>query len=159
MTYSLENHNLFNSSDLEEHAPSREGAAADEHIRPDPEVSAKKSRRTFSVQYKLRILSEFDSCTDQGQKGALLRREGLYNSNIKLWRQQKEQGILQGLAQKRGRKSKKNPDQKRIDELEKENARLRERLKKSETIIDVQKKISDILGIAQNQDENGDNSS
>ena len=155
MTYSLRQQDISPGPISEKATPSREGVAADRRNRPDPEVPAQKSRRTFSAQHKLRILIEYDSLTEQGQKGALLRREGLYHSNISYWRQQREQGILQGLSQTRGRKpKKKSPEQKRIDELERETARLRDQLKKAETIIDVQKKISEILGIPQNPDEN-----
>lgn len=155
MTYSLRQQDITLGSVSEKATPSREGVAADRPDRPDPEVSAAKPRQRFSAQYKLRILNEYESLTEQGQKGAFLRREGLYHSNIHRWRQQRERGILQGLSQKRGRKPKeKTPDQKRIDELEMENVKLRDQLKKAETIIDVQKKISEILGISQNPDEN-----
>lgn len=160
MTYSLRQQDISPGSISEKATPSRERVAADRRDLPDPEVSATKPRRTFSAQYKLRILNEYDSLTEQGQKGALLRREGIYYSNVQRWRRQREQGTLQGLSQKRGRKPrKKNPDQKRIDELERDNARLRDQLKKAETIIDVQKKISEILGIPQNHNQNSDKSS
>ena len=125
----------------EKAAPSREGAETGRSNQPDPEVPAKTRRRSFTAEYKLRILRELDTCTIQGQKGALLRREGLYSSNIARWREQLEKGLLHGLGQKRGRKPKKNvPEKKRIDELERENAKLRDQLKRAETIIDVQKK-------------------
>jgi transposase-like protein len=155
MTYSLRQQDITLGSVSEKATPSREGVAAGRRDRPDPEVSATKPRQRFSAQYKLRILNEYESLTEQGQKGAFLRREGLYHSNIHRWRQQRERGVLQGLSQKRGRKpKKKDPEQKRIDELERENAKLRDQLKKAETIIDFQKKISEILGIPQNPDEN-----
>jgi len=87
--------------------------------------------------------------------GALLRREGLYSSNLTTWRQQRAQGILQAMSpKKRGRKLKqKNPLAERVAQLEKENRRLQDKLKKAETIIDVQKKISEILGINQNPED------
>jgi transposase len=122
---------------------------------PDPEVPEKKPRRKFTAKYKLRILAEADACSQPGQMGALLRREGLYSSNLTTWRKQRAQGILQAMApKKRGRKLKqKNPLADRVAQLEKENRRLQDKLKKAETIIEVQKKISEILGINQNPED------
>ncbi len=122
---------------------------------PDPEVPEKKPRRYFTAKYKLRILDEADACTQQGQLGALLRREGLYFSYLTTWRKQKAKGLLQAMTpKKRGRKRKeKNPLIKKVAQLEKENSRLQQKLKKAELIIEAQKKMSEILGIAQNLDE------
>ena len=122
---------------------------------PDPEVSEKKPRRKFTAKYKLRILEEADACTQPGQLGALLRREGLYFSYLTTWRKQKAKGLLQAMTpKKRGRKRKeKNPLSKRVAKLEKENLRLQQKLKRAELIIEAQKKMSEILGIAQNLDE------
>ena len=123
---------------------------------PDPEVPEKKPRRRFTAAYKLRILQEYDVCTMPGEIGALLRREGLYHSNISTWRKQRDQGALHGLSpRKRGRKAKKvNPMAQEVARLERENRRLTKKLKQAETIIEVQKKISEILGIP--QENNGD---
>jgi len=120
-------------------------------VRPDPEVLEKKPRRKFTAAYKLRILEEFDACVNKGEKGALLRREGLYHSNICTWSRQREEGQLQGLApKKRGRKAKKvNPLATKVAQLERENRKLVERLRKAEIIIDVQKKISAMMDIPQ----------
>jgi len=122
---------------------------------PDPEVPEKKPRRKFTAKYKLRVLAEADTYTRPGQLGALLRREGLYSSNLITWRRQREKGILKAMApKKRGRKRKeKNPLTKKVAQLEKENRRLQQKLKKAELIIEAQKKMSEILGIAQNLDE------
>ena len=122
---------------------------------PDPEVTEKKPRRKFTAKYKLRILAEADTCIQPGQMGALLRREGLYSSNLTTWRQQREKGILQAMTpKKRGRKRKQpNPLVKRVALLEKENRRLQQKLKKADLIIEAQKKMSEILGIAQNLGE------
>ena len=122
---------------------------------PDPEVAEKKPRRRFTARYKLRILAEADACTQPGQMGALLRREGLYSSNLTTWRQQREKGILQAMTpKKRGRKRKaKNPLATKVAQLEKENLRLQQKLKKADLIIEAQKKMSEILGIAHNLDE------
>lgn len=122
---------------------------------PDPEVPENKRRRKFTAKYKLRILAEVDSCTELGQVGSLLRREGLYSSNLTAWRKQRENGLLQSMSpKKRGRKRKEiNPLARRVAQLETENRRLQQKLKKAETIIEVQKKISEILGINQNPDD------
>jgi len=118
---------------------------------PDPEVAEKKPRRKFTAKYKLQILREADGCSEPGQLGALLRREGLYSSHLTIWRRQREEGLLDALSpRKRGRKEKeKNPLAPKVAQLERENERLRKKLKKAEIIIDVQKKISEILGISQ----------
>ena len=123
---------------------------------PNPEVKEKKSRRRFTAQYKLRILEEADACTEPGQQGALLRREGLYSSNLTKWRQQRAEGLLSALSpQQRGRKPRqKNPLAERVAQLEKANRHLESQLKQARMIIDVQKKISDLLGISQPNDEN-----
>ncbi|BBO16051.1 conserved hypothetical protein [Candidatus Brocadia pituitae] len=124
------------------------GATQSGHF-PDPEVTEKVVRRKFTAKYKLRILQEAESCATQGQTGALLRREGLYSSNLTTWRRQRKQGALEALSPKhRGPKMKKSdPSVCRIAELEKENHRLKKELKQAATIIDVQKKLSEILQI------------
>ena len=115
----------------------------------------KKPRRQFTAKYKLRILDEADACTRPGQLGVLLRREGLYSSYLTTWRRQRENGILQAMRpKKRGRKQKeKNPLAKKVAQLEKENWRLQQKLKKADLIIEAQKKMSEILGIAHNLEE------
>jgi len=125
---------------------------------PDPEVPASKPRRKFTAKYKLQILEEADACTEPGQIGALLRREGLYSSNLTTWRRQRDEGQLHGLSpKKRGRKSKAvNPLAKRVAELERETQQLRNKLRKAEIIIDVQKKVSEILGLPQDRNEGND---
>jgi transposase-like protein len=110
----------------------------------------KGSRRRFTAKYKRQVLEEADGCTEPGQIGALLRREGLYSSHLSAWRRQREAGALAGLApRKRGRKASHRERQtRRMAELERENERLRHRLAQAETIVDVQKKVSSLLGIA-----------
>ena len=122
---------------------------------PDPEVSEKRPRRKFTAKYKLGILAEADSCIQQGQMGALLRREGLYSSNLTTWRRQRKKGLLKAMSpKKRGRKRKeKNPLTKKVAQLENENRRLQQKLKKAELIIEAQKKMSEILGIARDLNE------
>lgn len=116
--------------------------------RPDPEVVADAKRRTFTAQYKLRILAEADAAAAQsGAIGALLRREGLYSSHLVAWRRERQAGILNGLTpHKRGPKSKRNPQQEEMQKLRRENQRLTEELRKAETVIDIQKKVGALLG-------------
>lgn len=116
---------------------------------PDPAVLEKPVRRRFTAEYKLRILREADGATESGQIGALLRREGLYWSHLDTWRRQRNAGTLVGLSPKR-RGPKLNPDTPLLAEnqrLRRENQRLSAQLRQAETIIEVQKKLSEILGI------------
>ena len=126
-------------------------------VSSDPEVSAKASRRRFTAEYKLGILKSADSCTEPGSLGALLRREGLYSSNLNTWKRQRDQGILSGLSpKKRGRKeSGRDPLLAENDKLRKENDHLAHRLRQAEIIIDIQKKASQILGIPLSTAEEG----
>jgi transposase len=116
--------------------------------RPDPEVIVGAKRRTFTAEYKLRILAEADAAASQpGAIGALQRREGLYSSHLVTWRREREAGMLKGLTpQKRGPKSKRNPQEEEMQKLRRENQRLTEQLRKAEIIIDVQKKVGALLG-------------
>jgi len=111
-------------------------------------VPEKARRRRFGGTYKLQILRAVDACTESGEIGALLRREGLYSSHLSKWRRQRDTGALEGLRpKKRGRKARPiDPQAKRIAQLERETERLRRRLEQAEIIIDVQKKLSRILG-------------
>jgi transposase-like protein len=114
---------------------------------PNPEVPDKPQRRQFPADYKLRILKEAEACRDLGEIGAILRREGLYSSHLTTWRRQREEGSLEALqARKRGRKEK-DPRARRIEDLEKENRKLKDRLEKANIIIEFQKKVADILGV------------
>jgi transposase len=125
---------------------------------PNPEVPDKAVRRSFTAEYKLRILTLADSCTDAGSMGTLLRREGLYASNLNTWRHQRERGVLSGLTpKKRGRKeSVRNPLVAENEKLRRENERISKRLRKAEIIIDVQKKVSQLLGIQLATPEEGE---
>jgi len=117
--------------------------------RPDPAVPEKASRRRFGAEYKARILREADQATAPGQLGALLRREGLYSSHLAAWRKQRDAASLAALAPKRrGRKA--DPHSPLVEEnkrLQRENAKLLRKLRRTEVILDVQKKLSEILGI------------
>ena len=116
---------------------------------PNPEVPDKAVRRRFTAEYKLRILTLADACTGHGSMGALLRREGLYASNLNAWRTQRERGVLSALTpKKRGRKeSVRNPLIAENEKLRRDNEQITNRLRQAEIIIDVQKKVSEILGI------------
>lgn len=126
----------------------------------DPEVVESATRRRFSAGYKLRIIKLADSCTEPGSLGVLLRREGLYASNITTWRRQRDKGTLEALSpKKRGPKTlEPNPLTAENQQLKRENEHLSKRLRQAELIIDVQKKVSQMLGIALESPKNEGNS-
>ena len=134
---------------VEERRDEAPGAGAS-HARPtpDPEVVAKPKRRKFTAQYRLRILEEAESCTQPGEVGRLLRREGLYSSHLTEWRRARREGSLQGLTpSKRGRKpAERNPLSAKVHELEAKVARLEKELHTAHTILDVQGKVAGLLG-------------
>lgn len=122
---------------------------------PDPEVSERTRRRRFTATYKLRLLEEADACHAPGQLGALLRREGLYSSHLADWRRQRAAGALAALApQRRGRPA--APElQPELNRLRAENERLTRQLAAAEAIIEIQKKVSALLGLTQLSDVSG----
>jgi len=112
----------------------------------DPEVVPQAKRRQFTTAYKLRVLEEADQYQEAGQIGALLRREGLYSSHLTRWRQLREQGQLQALGSgKRGRKP--EPQNEELKQLRQDNQRLRAQLAQAEWVLEVQKKLSQLLGL------------
>ena len=113
----------------------------------DAEVPEKARRRRFSAEYKRRILEQADGCTEPGEIGALLRREGLYTSHLSVWRRQREEGTLAGLERKRGRKVRRDARDREIERLKRETERLRGKLQQAELVIEIQKKASEMLGI------------
>ena len=116
------------------------------------EVMAKPERRRFTAEYKLRILREAEACSGRGEIGALLRREGLYSSNLTQWRKQREKGELEGLSRKRGPLPKpRNPLAEKVRVLERDNTRLKRRAERAEGLVELQKKVSEILGIELNR--------
>ena len=129
-------------------AAAKAGADSVAALRPDPEVVAKAKRRTYTAEYKQRILLEAEAAAaTRGGLGALLRREGLYSSLLTYWRRERAQGVLEALTpQKRGPKSKRNPLEEENQKLRRQNARLTEDLRKAQIIIDVQKKVAALLG-------------
>lgn len=130
--------------------PERSSAPTTAAPPPDPEVPTDRPRRrTFTAEYKKRILEEADACSALGAVGVLLRREGLFSSHLTEWRRQRELATVAGLApKKRGRKQKVvDAMATRVAELERDKLRLEERLRTAEIIIDVQKKVSQLLGV------------
>jgi transposase-like protein len=115
---------------------------------PDAEVVDKPIRRRFSPSYKLRIVEEADQCTEPGEVGRLLRREGLYTSHLTAWRKAARSGSLKALSKKRGRKQERNPLEDKVRKLEREKARLERELHKAHLIIDVQGKVAGLLGLS-----------
>ena len=114
---------------------------------PDPEIVAKPKRRQFTAAYRLRILEEADGCTEPGEVGRLLRREGLYSSHLTAWRKARRNGALHGLtSKKRGAKRTCNPLEGQVRQLEAKVARLEHELHQAHTILDVQEKVAGLLG-------------
>lgn len=114
---------------------------------PEVQVAAKPKRRRFTAQYKREILAQADACTQTGELGALLRREGLYSSHLSKWRQAREQGELAALEpKKRGPKGKRvDARDLRIAELEKQLAGERVRRERAEALVEIQKKLATML--------------
>ncbi len=117
--------------------PNRNGSSTTKV--PETEVVARPKRRRFTTAYKLRILEEADRCTRPGEIGALLRGAGLYSSSLSTWRRQRERGQLQD-----------QPQAQEMAKLRRENRRLRQQLERAEAVIDVQKKLTELLGLTQN---------
>lgn len=135
---------------------SRDGT--DWTTRPDPEVEPMAQRRQFSAEEKVRILEEADACTQPGEIGALLRREGIYSSHLTRWRQARDRGDLAALGA--GKRGPKLPSEatlaKECAKLLRENKRLQARLDQAEVIMDIQKKLSLLLGPSPMTNENGE---
>jgi transposase len=113
-----------------------------------PELSPRPQRRTFSATAKLRILAETDRAADTGGIAAILRREGLYSSTLTDWRRQRDAGAFEALKpQRRGPRPEVTQPAVDLDQLRRDNARLRQRLEHAEAIIGIQKKVAALLGI------------
>ncbi len=123
---------------------------------PDPEVAERPKRRSFTAEYKLRILGEVDRSKVPGEVGALLRREGLYSSHLTSWRRERDRGAKAALASKK-RGPKGRAVDPRVKHLERENARLKRRLERVELMLDIQKKASEMLGIPLNHPDKDEN--
>ena len=119
------------------------GRVTGEQERPDPEVPEKARRRTFTAQYKLDVVAEYDAAP-AGEKGAVLRREGLYSSHVIEWRRARDAGALAGPARPRGRPAA-DPRDAQIARLQKEKAKLEQELAKARFVVDVQSKLQALL--------------
>jgi transposase len=123
----------------------------------DTEVVVRATRRRFTAKFKARVLQEVDRCTRPGEIGAVLRREGLYASHLITWRRQREANGMAGLSRKRGPKA--NPDSgaaRKIVELERNNQRLTEKLRKAGIVIEFQKKMAELWAPSPNDNEEND---
>jgi transposase-like protein len=120
-------------------------------------VAAGPLRRRFSAEFKRRVLDEAAKCTEPGQMGALLRRHGLYSSHLTTWRAQAQAGVLAALAaRKPGRRAApKNPLAAKVAQLERELRRAQARAERAERLVEIQKKVSELLGIALPDPERG----
>jgi transposase len=120
------------------------GRVVDDAVRhPDPEVGGRARRRTFTAKYKLEVLAAYDAAPD-GERGAVLRREGLYSSHITEWRKARDAGALAGLAAPRGRK-RADPAAEQIARLQADKQRLEQELAKTRAVVDVQAKLHALL--------------
>lgn len=121
-------------------APSQTAAAI-----PDPEAEARPKRRTFSADYKRRILAEIAAATQPGASAAILRREGLYSSTLTTWRRERDRAVAAAFAKRRGPRPGRNPLAAENEKLRRQNQRLEQELRKAELIIEVQKKVARLL--------------
>ena len=154
MTLNEISYSALGVEERSDEAPRAGGAAAPRA--PDPEVVAKPTRRRFSAEYRLRILEEADRCTQPGEIGRLLRREGLYSSHLSVWRKARRNGSLKTLTpKKRGTKpAESNPLSGKVRQLEAKVTRLEKELATAHTIIDVQGKVAGLLGLNLNDGKN-----
>lgn len=133
--------------------PERSGGLPSRGAEPDPEVPERAQRRSFTAEYKARVVQEADACKEPGAIGALLRREGIYSSHLAAWRKQMHEHGVHGLSNKKrgpAPKSKRSP---RELQLEREKRALEKKLARAELIIDFQKKVHGLLGIPLKQHE------
>lgn len=114
---------------------------------PDSEVKSRKPRRIMSAGYKLQILEELDRCATATERGAVIRREGLYASRISTWRKERASGALSALNKQRGRKPMYDANALKISTLETKIKQLEAELSQAEMVIDIQKKVSEMFGI------------
>jgi len=121
---------------------------------PNPEVSPNPQRRKFSKAYKLRILEQWDQCTQSGEKAALLRREGLYSQNIANWIKLRKNGKLKENTQPINTTAFSAAEKQKLMRLELENEKLKADLTRAEKILDIQKKVAELLNLQEVQETN-----
>lgn len=114
---------------------------------PPTQVVVMPRRRSFPAHYKLQVLEELDACRAPGEIGAVLRREGLYSSHLTKWRELRKKGVLSALSDVRRGRPPKPADGRELERLRRENARLNKRLERAELLLELQKKVSEVLGI------------
>jgi len=140
-------HLASNSTERRAVGPERSVGPTARSAEPDPEVVERPRRRTFSAEYKERIVREVDGCSESGGIGAILRREGLHSSHLVAWRKLLHAHGVEGLKSKRrGPAAKPKPSAREI-QLEREKRQLEKRLAKAEAVIEFQKKVHGLLGI------------
>ena len=115
--------------------------SANKNVEKNPEVTQRAARRRFTAEYKRRIAVEAESCQQPGEVGALLRREGLYSSVVQRWRRQLREESLSSSEKSNSKPS----SAQEVARLKRENERLKEKLRQAELIIDVQKKVSELM--------------
>jgi len=137
------------AEELRSERSERSGSSGREALgAPDPEVVAVAKRRSFTREYKMRIVEEADRCRQPGEVGMLLRRERLHSSHLATWRKLRQEAARKAPGAKRGRRPVAvNPLAAENARLHRENARLELRNRKLEGLIDLQKKVSEVLGI------------
>lgn len=128
------------------HEPKNHKENSSALIVPEPELRALAPRRRFTASFKLQVLEALDRCTSPEERGSIMRREGLYSSQICEWRSARRSGALNAMNSKRGRKPLRTPEQDKIESLQLEIETLNAKLSEAEAIIDIQKKVSEILG-------------
>jgi transposase-like protein len=142
------NNGLIDPTNAAGHREARKPTTVPPPSAASPEHSPRPQRRTFSAAAKLRILAETDCAADTGGIAAILRREGLYSSALTDWRRQRDAGAFEALKpQRRGPRPEVAKPAAELDQLRRENARLRQRLEHAEAIIGIQKKVAALLGM------------
>jgi transposase len=145
---------------MEEPTMSKTATTTPPQLLPDPEVEPRPRRRTYTAEFKAKILAECEAAGEPGQIGAILRREGLYSSHLADWRRRHAEGGAEGLALRRVGRPPTDPalrgHQKELERVKRENAKLQEKLRRAEIIIDAQKKLAEVLNSLRVASESGE---
>ena len=126
---------------------SRQTAAAAREV-PATKVSARNGRRRFTAEYKASMVQHAAQCRAPGEIGALLRREGLFSSQLTMWRKLYQRGARHALSQRRGPTTRRTAESRTVARLEREMAQVCDELARAELVIDIQKKLSALLGLS-----------
>jgi len=133
---------------MKQEIESEQSAIPASKVEVSSSTASKPQRRIFTRKYKLEIIERAEACSGPGEIGKLLRQEGLYSSHLSTWRRLRREGSLSALGRKRGPQKSKSDVQLEHEKIARENVRLQEKLAHAEKIIDIQKKLSEILGIS-----------